>query len=145
MRLFLASAAWLFAIAAAASNSSSCTTFIGKQAGCCPPASSSTAYTGVNCHGCSLATTTTGIHCMMVCNSPSPIIPLHFLTHATDLPDRPSNRTRHNNAHNLLCIAYLHQHHHHDRAFRLHHHRTTYDKDRTHRLPWLRFGDSDDV
>ncbi|KAM0690113.1 hypothetical protein Q7P36_008880 [Cladosporium allicinum] len=67
MRLMLASAAWLFAVLATAVNSSECTTFISTQAGCCPPASSSTVYSAVDCHGCSLATTTTGIHCMMIC------------------------------------------------------------------------------
>lgn len=77
MHLFLATAAWLFAISATASNSSSdCTTFISTQAGCCPPASSSTVYTPVDCHGCSLATTTTGIHCMMVCHPSTPNRPL---------------------------------------------------------------------
>ena len=81
MRLFLASAAWLFAVLAIAADSSDCTTFISTQAGCCPPASSSTVYSAVDCHGCSLATTTTGIHCMMVC------LPLSSLLPATSYPD----------------------------------------------------------
>ena len=75
MRLFLASAAWLFAVLAIAADSSDCTTFISTQAGCCPPASSSTVYSAVDCHGCSLATTTTGIHCMMVCLPLSSLLP----------------------------------------------------------------------